>query len=192
MKKINYLLLILLVACGTTKNTSSTQETTTAVVQEPEKINLTVPYRESVMLLGLANKDGFTMQPFNTWFNSGYDAYTPDEAIVKELSSKKKGITIKAFMGTWCGDSKRETPRFYKILDAINFDQNKLTFYTVDRTKTTPEGFEKDLNIFRVPTFIFYKDGKEINRIVEFPVETLEKDMLTILSGKEYKHSYDK
>jgi thiol-disulfide isomerase/thioredoxin len=61
-------------------------------------------------------------------------------------------------MGTWCGDSKRETPAFYKILDNTVFDYNNLELITVSRAKETPEGFEKDLNIIRVPTFIFYKN----------------------------------
>ena len=29
----------------------------------------------------------------------------------------------------------------------------------------------------------------EINRIVEFPIETIEKDILKILSGKDYKNN---
>ena len=56
--------------------------------------------------------------------------------------------------------------------------------------KTTPDNLEKDLDIFNIPTYIFKKNGKEINRIVEFPVETLEKDVLKILSGQEYKNIY--
>ena len=38
--------------------------------------------------------------------------------------------------------------------------------------------------------YIQKKNGKEINRIVEFPVETLEKDIFKILSGQEYKNIY--
>ena len=34
------------------------------------------------------------------------------------------------------------------------------------------------------------KNGKEINRIVEFPIETIEKDIYKILSGNEYKNAY--
>ena len=93
-------------------------------------------------------------------------------------------------MGTWCEDSQRETPNFFKLLEAINFSKNNHSLYGVSREKTTPQQFEKDLNITNVPTFIFYKNGKEINRIVEYPIESLEKDMLNILSGKDYQHAY--
>ena len=63
---------------------------------------------------------------------------------------------------------------------------------TVNRGKRTPDNLQKGFNIKRVPTFIFYKKGKEIGRYVEFPRTSLEKDILTIVSGKPYKHSYEK
>ena len=37
---------------------------------------------------------------------------------------------------------------------------------------------------------IFLKKNEEINRIVEFPVETLQKDIIKILSNNNYKHAY--
>jgi hypothetical protein len=37
---------------------------------------------------------------------------------------------------------------------------------------------------------IFAKNGKEMNRIVEFPIQTLELDMLEILKGNDYKNAY--
>lgn len=32
---------------------------------------------------------------------------------------------------------------------------------------------KKGLNIVRVPTFVIFKDGKEVNRIIERPIKTL-------------------
>jgi tetratricopeptide (TPR) repeat protein len=55
---------------------------------------------------------------------------------------------------------------------------------TTDAYKQSPTGEEKGLNIHRVPTFIFYKDGKEVNRIVESPKTTFEYDIKAILNGK--------
>ena len=95
-------------------------------------------------------------------------------------------------MGSWCGDSKRETPRFYKLLDETGFNQNDFELITVDRSKKTPDNLQEGVDIIRVPTFIFYKDGEEIGRYVEYPRETLEKDILKIITGQPYKHSYDK
>jgi hypothetical protein len=42
-----------------------------------------------------------------------------------------------------------------------------------------------------LPMFIFSKKGEEINRIVEFPIISLEQDILDILQDKGYKHAYD-
>ena len=94
-------------------------------------------------------------------------------------------------MGSWCEDSHRDVPQLYKILDEAKFDESKLKVISVDEDKLTPEGFEKDMDIQNVPTIILYKNNKELGRIVEYPIQTLEKDMLSILSGKEYKHAYD-
>lgn len=144
-------------------------------------------------LVGIANKDSFVKDSiFNTWFNMRYKQYETDPLAIAKLSTKINDFTIKGFMGTWCGDSKRETPRFFKVLDETGFDQSKLEMICVDRTKTTPDSLQKGFNIIRVPTFIFFKDGKEVGRYVEYPRESLEKDILKILNGEPYKHSYDK
>jgi len=142
-------------------------------------------------LIGITAKTDFDQQPYANWFNSYYTNYTVDQKTTKKLIKALKNVTIKAFMGTWCGDSKRETPRFYKILEAAKFDLKNLEMITVNRGKKTPDNLQKGLNIFRVPTFIFYKEGKEIGRYVEYARVSLEKDILQIVTGKKYKHSYD-
>ncbi len=142
-------------------------------------------------LIGITARTDFDQQPYTNWFNNYYTTYNVDQQTAKKLKKALKNVTIKAFMGTWCGDSKRETPRFYKILEAAKFDLENLEMITVNRGKKTPDNLQKGLNIFRVPTFIFYKDGKEIGRYVEYPRVSLEKDMLQIVTGKKYKHSYD-
>lgn len=139
------------------------------------------------MLLGKINQEALLQEPFKEWFQANKDEYTPQQAIIEQLRSPLASYTITAFMGTWCGDSKRQTPRFYKILEAANFPLNRFTLVGVDRQrdayKKSPGGEQEGLNIHRVPTFIFYKNGKEINRIVESPVASLEEDMLQIMQG---------
>lgn len=142
------------------------------------------------MLLGKATKDDLAKAPFDTWFNSGFSEYKPNDEIVNKLKDKVTNITVTIFMGTWCEDSQNQVPDFYKILEACQFKERGITLITMDRNKSTPELFEKGLNITNVPTFIFYEKGIEINRIVESPRVSLEQDMLDILSGKEYKHTY--
>ena len=95
-------------------------------------------------------------------------------------------------MGTWCGDSKREIPHFFKTLEQVGFNTKDLELIAVDRNKKTPNNLQKGFNIKKIPTFIFYKQGKEIGRYVEYARESLEKDMIQIVSEKAYKHSYEK
>ncbi len=183
----------LLIACNSSKEKNKIDESTSKEMiseNNKEKINDTVPYEDSVMLLGKANRKGFQMDAFKDWFNAGYEGYSVDSETLEKLKPLLNDVNITLFMGTWCEDSQRETPHFYKILDEANFDESKLTLITVSDEKTTPQGFEDGKNITNVPTLIFYKNDKELGRIVEYPIESLEKDMLAILSGKEYKHAY--
>lgn len=147
------------------------------------------------MLLGEITKDGFTSNSFNSWFSPNYETYEPDAEIIKKLKRKLKKYSITIFMGTWCGDSKREVPKFMKLLDAADFPEEKLRIVGLDNKRSAykqgPNGEEKGLNIHRVPTFIVYnKRGKEIGRIVEHAVESLEADLLRICRKKSYEHNY--
>ncbi len=143
-------------------------------------------------LVGKGEKSQLLEAPFNSWYTSNYDKYEVDAKVVKQLKPKMKGVTVTTFMGTWCGDSKRNVPKFYKIMEQAGVSEDAIQLITVNRKKKTTEGFEKGLDILRVPTFIFYKEGKEIGRFVERPRETMEKDFLKILSGEPYKHAYEK
>lgn len=140
------------------------------------------------ILLGKINKEALSKAPFDTWFTKGYDQYAPDAGIINTLKEQVSSYTITAFMGTWCGDSKREIPRLYKILDTAQFPLDRLTLIAVARNaeayKQSPGGEHEGNNIHRVPTIIIYKDGKEVNRIVESPVVSLEQDILHIIEDK--------
>mgnify|MGYP003624187090 FL=1 len=142
-------------------------------------------------LVGIVHKEDFYKQPYINWFQKNYEKYSLNKATVKKLKKGLKNVTIKAFMGTWCRDSKREIPQFYKLLSLVKFDLKNLEMITVNRGKRTPENLQRGFNIIRVPTFIFYKKGKEIGRYVEYARVSLDKDILKILTGKKYKHSYD-
>jgi len=149
---------------------------------------------ETPFLLGKINKDGLTSGNYNEWFSKNFEGYKLDQITIEAISSKLKDYQITLFLGTWCGDSRKGVPRFYKILEACNFPKNQLTVIALSRKsymyKQSPNHYEAGLNIHRVPTFIFYKDKKEINRIVEHPVESLEKDILKILTSDNYQSNY--
>ena len=142
-------------------------------------------------LIGIAHKNDFLQEPYASWFSSNYDEYNTNTETINKLKPLLKDVTIKTFMGTWCGDSKDQTPPFYKILEQADFNFKNLELITVDREKSTPKNLQEGFNIEYVPTFIFYKNGKEIGRVVESPMITLEADFLKIISGEPYKHAYE-
>jgi thiol-disulfide isomerase/thioredoxin len=174
MKNVFYFILIL-----STMSCSAQKKTVTAV-KDP-----------SGNLIGLANKESFLEAPFSSWFSPNYASYETDKVVMAKLTPLLKDITIKAFMGTWCGDSQDQTPVFYKILDEAGFNYNHLEMITVNSGKVTPDNLQEGFNIERVPTFIVYKNDKEIGRFVEYPRESVEADLLKIVSGQPYKHSYE-
>lgn len=145
---------------------------------------------EDGILVGQVERRDLEDNPvFEEWYKPMFASYRVDESKIDEIKKNLKGVDIQLFMGTWCGDSKRETPRFFKILDAADYTK-KVDLITVTRAKNTPNGLEEGLNITNVPTIIFKKNGKELGRIVEYPIISLESDMLKILTGQEYKHAY--
>ena len=151
-----------------------------------QEINKTKIDEKSQMevLNGLCNRDGLKSNLFKTYFDAEYASYIPDAGTVNSLKSalSNKSIKIVIVMGSWCGDSQEQVPRFLKITDAIGFSDSNVTIYCVDRTKKSDKGETDKLNISLVPTFIFYKDNVEIGRITEAPQVSLEKDMLGIVS----------
>ncbi len=142
--------------------------------------------------IGIKTKKDFKAEPNVKWFNDSYNAYELDKKTIEKLKKYNKDFSIKVFMSVWCHDSHREIPQLYKILEAIDFDENRLELIALNRAKKTPNNLQEGFNIQRTPTLIFYKNGKEIARYVEKPRSSLESDMLKIVSGKRYKHSYDK
>ncbi len=145
-------------------------------------------------MVGKINLDGLSTAPYNQWFQKGKDDYGVDQTLVDLFKKELKTYHIQLFLGTWCGDSRRETPRIIKILEAAEFPMEQMEIVALDRRKEqykkSPTEEEKGLNIIKVPTLIFYKDGKEVNRIVESPLESLEEDMAQIILNKPYTPHY--
>ena len=135
------------------------------------------------MLVGITERSAFELPDFTEWYNNEYAGYEPDGFILEQIINLSDSITIQIFMGTWCSDSRREVPRFIKIMDISKFNQNKLKIINVDRKMISPTHEERNKNIEFVPTFVINKNGNEIGRIVEFPIITLESDLLNILLG---------
>ena len=143
--------------------------------------------KEETHLLGICNRSGLQAEPFKKWYDKYYQNHQPNPTVISKGKSKMNGIELLAFLGTWCGDSRKNVPKFYKVMDEMGFDEKNLKLVSLSNAKgaykQSPSKEEKDLNIHRVPTFIFYKNGKEIGRIVEYPVTSFEVDIAQIVNG---------
>lgn len=132
------------------------------------------------MLIGKIKLKQLHEQPYSEWFDSQYAAYNVDESATDSINFTRSDKVV-LVMATWCGDSKREVPRFFKILEKKGISTKKVQILCVDRKKQISDMDISEYNAVRVPTFIFYRKGKEIGRIIESPTTSLEKDMLNIL-----------
>lgn len=156
-----------------------------ALMAFPQKLNQKIPDPKlnNEMLLGYCNREGFKLitSNFDSAYNAEYPLYHPDRETINQLSGKLKDIRVTVVMATWCSDSKEWIPRFYKIMDGVDYNYQKLTLICVDRAKEVPGISIKELNVTLVPTFIFYRNEAEIGRIIEVPSDVMEKEMLKIL-----------
>lgn len=146
------------------------------------------------MLLGHCSISAYKNEPFANWFNTNFDNYMVDSATIEQIKPLLKKKKMDLFMGTWCGDSQREVPKIIKILLAAGMDTTHLSIIAVgngaDLYKKSPQGEETGLNIRRVPTLIVYEKKKEIGRFIEYPVVSIEKDLLRILQKDGYIPNY--
>ena len=138
---------------------------------------------------GVVDIDYLKNSPKTYWFNENFKNYTV-EKINRDNFSELYNYDIEIFMNTLCHDSQREIPRLIKILKELNFPENKLKIILLNPNKESEMGYEVNKNITNTPTIIFNLDNIEVNRIVEFPKESLENDILKILNDEDYKHAY--
>lgn len=124
------------------------------------------------------------------WFDKEYDLYKVNAERLAQIKPLLKDKRVVLLMGTWCEDSQREVPGMMKILNEGGYNTAEMEIIAVDEDKRTKADLEKDYNLAYVPALIFFDEDKEMNRIVEFPINTLEQDILDILSDKDYKNAY--
>lgn len=170
MRSITYVLFLTfaLLACNPNGSNTATAQTSQ---QRPN------------MLLGDFLPKELKQAPYNEWYNPIYEYTAINSKRATHLGKllKAQDIEILGFVGSWCGDTKRELPALMKILEQANFDQEKLTLTGVNYSYQAPDGSNKKWNIRNVPTFILLKDGKEVGRFVERPKQSLLEDIIKIL-----------
>ena len=89
------------------------------------------------ILIGITSKKVYQDKDFSEWFNNEYTNYKVDTDLLSHYKDKLEGKVIRIVLGTWCSDSRREVPRFIKILDFLDF----------------PNGFKiHKRKIYKIPT----------------------------------------
>lgn len=110
------------------------------------------------------------------------EKYKPDAKYLDSLHQLRisDSLHMKLFLGTYCHDSKKWVPRFYKLKPTLPISDIEIV--SVDTTKKDSRGYYKEVNLEKIPTFVFYnKAGTEVGRIVEKPKGGLEKQLYRVL-----------
>jgi len=173
MKNLYTLVLIILLICSGCISKKRMPENIKGTEQTHTGSQATDFSGQSTWLLGYFTKERLTEPPHSEWYVKGYDEYQVDTNVVNKLTDvSSNSITIKIVMGTWC-------PDYWE------YPEDKVTFIGVDDEKKSPVGEYENLDIERVPTFIFYVNNVEAGRIIENPVTSLEMDMVKIIKRDE-------
>lgn len=119
-------------------------------------------------------------------------SYQPSPDVVEALAAAGRDLRIVCVLGTWCSDSRREVPRFWKVMAACGLPPESLQMLAVGRAddpaaaaweaqRGLEPGYRARYGVELVPTFIVYEGGLELGRIVETPAVSLEADLAAIL-----------
>lgn len=80
-----------------------------------------------------------------------------DEKHFRELLATTKNLVVD-FYAPWCGKCKMIAPFYNKLAG----ERKDVTFASVDTTADRLEKFAADYGVKHIPSFHFYKDGKEV------------------------------
>jgi len=146
--------ILLLAACAGTKQSAVKYET--------------IPDDRSKILKGTITRSILQNDTAFKWFNENMRYGTADAAAVEAFKNNASNFSMVVFGGTWCHDTHNLLPVFYRLVDKSGYPESKITLIAVDRAKTAPNNLHKKYNIANVPTFIVFRGGKEIGRVVEY------------------------
>mgnify|MGYP001791702919 CR=1 FL=1 len=165
--KVLFIITVIVLAGNGCKSTSFKWQTT----DKNEKI-----------LVGKIDRSQLLDKRTFPWFQTNYTNYNSAvNTDILYLKAFNQRVTFVVFAGTWCDDTQNLLPKFYRVIDEARFQATAVTLYAVDRNKKSLKGEAETNQITNVPTFIVYKDGKEIGRIVESVKKSIELDLKEML-----------
>src|SRR5687768_16449728 len=98
-------LLAVLASILTLATSCATSTTAPATQAQPE---------EKPVIVGETTREQIEVAP--EWMAAEAESQ-PDPEACKALASVPPGAEVTVFLGTWCGDSRRELPRFWRAVD---------------------------------------------------------------------------
>ncbi len=113
-------------------------------------------------------------EPYSSWV---YPVYA-DYQFNQNYSLNQSNIHIEVYFGSWCWMSRQHVPEFIKIAQYYNLNHQ---LFELNTDKGSTEGFERGKEIYYVPTFVVYRNGTEIGRIIEQSTD-LAKDLEQIIN----------
>jgi len=138
---------------------------------------------EPPVLVGPVTRDEVEMA-VPDWVQAEIEAEVDTDAALT-LANVDPGAEVTVYLGTWCGDSKRELSHLWRGLDEagglVNFE---LRYVAVDRDKAEPAELIAGSDLGYVPTFIVRRGGEEVGRIVEEAPAGIVHDLTALLTGE--------
>lgn len=153
-------------------------------IQAQDQYKSTQDENGNKVLIGKINEKLLANDSSFRWFYQGVNSYQPETEWTKYISFYRDSFDVVVFAGTWDGFSKQLLPAFYRVMMASSYPMSKITLYGVDHQLNTLGDEAKQYNIDKLPTIILLHQGKEIGRIEQRPVQSIEANMAALLQNK--------
>lgn len=176
MKKTLILALIaaayLVASCGGVKTVYKDNKSSFAVTQTPKGKTV------------ITGKIGWEDWKKNAgWIDYSASDYFPKNEDVERVKhySLAEDATYMIFAASWCSDSESELPKIMKLLKKAEIPEDKYYLIGLDQNKKEPSGLADVYSIERVPTLVINSGKAELGRIVEYPKDSWEANIIKIL-----------
>lgn len=110
-------------------------------------------------------------------------AYTPEPTALATIRGCSRPTQIVVFFGTWCPHCRKYMPAFLRTMELARNPRFAVRYFAVDEEFTNPhdEIWKYDAHV--APTIILLRDGRELGRIKERPMKSIELDLAEILKN---------
>ncbi len=146
-------------------------------------VNQTIidPTLNTEILYGYCTAEGLASSlVFSKYYGESLMNCSVDTFITSQIANIEN-ISIKIVFGSWCPDSHREVPKFLRIMETMNISDDNITIIAVNRDKEFSKVDIVRMGVKLVPTFIVYREGNEVGRIIEIADPSLEMELMEML-----------